>query len=140
MFNLINLEEMGERSTLLERAARLTLGIGLVGVALRVPRDFPRREWRGMLVVIGLGMLLMWAVSTGLVYFILGLPLWLAALVAAIITPTDPVAASPVVTGSVAEENIPERVRDTISFGSGANDGLAYLFVFLPFLMLTRPA
>jgi NhaP-type Na+/H+ or K+/H+ antiporter len=140
MFNLINLEEMGERSTLLERAARLTLGIGLVGVALRVPRGFPRREWRGMLVVIGLGMLLMWAVSTGLVYFILGLPLWLAALVAAIITPTDPVAASPVVTGSVAEENIPERVRDTISFESGANDGLAYLFVFLPFLMLTRPA
>jgi sodium/hydrogen antiporter len=140
VFNLINLEEMGERSTLLERAARLTLGIGLVGVALRVPREFPRRQWRGMLVVIGLGMLLMWAVSTGLVYFILGLPLWLAALVAAIITPTDPVAASPVVTGSVAEENIPERVRDTISFESGANDGLAFLFVFLPFLMLTRPA
>lgn len=140
VFNLINLDEMGERSTLLERAARLTLGIGLVGVALRVPREFPRREWRGMLVLIGFGMLLMWAVSTGLVYFILGLPLWLAALIAAIVTPTDPVAASPVVTGSVAEENIPERVRDTISFESGANDGLSYLFVFLPFLMLTRPA
>jgi NhaP-type Na+/H+ or K+/H+ antiporter len=140
IFNLINLEEMGDRSTLLERAARLTLGIGLVAVALRVPRDFPRREWRGMLVVVALGMLLMWAVSTGLVYFIMGLPLWLAALIAAIITPTDPITATAVVTGSVAEENIPQRVRDTISFESGANDGLSYLFVFLPFLMLTRPA
>ena len=140
MLNLINLEELGERSTLLERAARLTLGIGLVGVALRVPREFPRREWRGMLVLIVPGMLLMWAVSTGLVYLILGLPIWLSALIAAIITPTDPVAASPVVTGPVAEENIPEGVRDTISFESGANDGLSYLFVFLPFLVLTRPA
>lgn len=138
-FNLIDLEALGEKSTLLERAARLTLGIGLVGVALRIPREFPRRNWRGMLVLTGAGMVLMWAISTGLVHFILGLPFWLAALIAAVITPTDPVAASPIVTGSLAKENIPERVRDTISFESGANDGLGYLFVFLPFLILTRP-
>jgi NhaP-type Na+/H+ or K+/H+ antiporter len=93
-----------------------------------------------MLMLTAVGMLLMWAISTGLVYFILGLPFWLAALIAAIITPTDPVAASPIVTGTVAEENIPDRVRHAISFESGANDGLSYLFVFLPFLFLTKPA
>jgi sodium/hydrogen antiporter len=43
------------------------------------------------------------------------------------------------VTGPAAEENLPERVRHAISFESGANDGLSYLLVFLPFLMLTRP-
>lgn len=139
-FNLINLEELGDQAVLLERAARLTLGIGLVGVALRIPREYPRRHWRGMLLLTAFGMLLMWAISTGLVYFILGLPFWLAALIAAIITPTDPVAASPIVTGTVAEENIPDRVRHAISFESGANDGLSYLFVFLPFLFLTKPA
>jgi NhaP-type Na+/H+ or K+/H+ antiporter len=137
-FGLIDLEALGDRATLLERAARLTLGIGLVGVALRIPRDHPRRNWRAMLVLVGLGMVLMWAASTALVHYVLGLPLWLAALIAAIITPTDPVAASSIVTGAVAEKNIPERVRHAISFESGANDGLSYLFVFLPFLMVTR--
>ncbi|MFC1456088.1 hypothetical protein ACETIH_04990, partial [Microvirga arabica] len=42
------------------------------------------------------------------------------------------VAASPIVTGKEAEENIPEPIRHAISFESGANDGLGYLFVFLP--------
>ena len=140
VFNLVNLDEMGERATLMERAARLTLGIGLVGVALRIPGSYPRRQWREMLLLIGLGMVLMWAISTALVFLILGLPFWMAALIGAIITPTDPVAASPIVTGDLAEENIREPIRHAISFESGANDGLGYLFVFLPFLMLTRPA
>ncbi|MCU0254359.1 MAG: cation:proton antiporter, partial [Acidobacteria bacterium] len=138
--NLIDLERLGDRADLLEKAARLALGIGLVGVALRIPSRFPREHWRSMLTLIGLGMPLMWAISGLLVYVILGVPFWLAALIGAVITPTDPVAAGPIVTGSVAEENIPDRLRHAISFDSGANDGLGYLFVFLAFLMLTRPA
>jgi NhaP-type Na+/H+ or K+/H+ antiporter len=138
--NLIDLDALGDRATVLEHAARLALGIGLVGVALRVPSEYPRRNWRAMLILIGLGVPLMWTISTALVYLILGLPFWVAALIGAIITPTDPVVASAIVTGATAEENIPDRVRHAISFDSGANDGLAYLCVFLPILMLTGPA
>nr|WP_120007187.1 cation:proton antiporter [Pseudoroseomonas vastitatis] len=139
VFNLIDAEATGDRATLMEKAARLTLGIGLVGVALRIPGSYPRQNWREMLLLIGLAMVLMWAISTALVFLILGLPFWMAALIGAIITPTDPVAASPIVTGQEAKENIPEPIRHAISFESGANDGLGYLFVFLPFLILTRP-
>jgi len=138
VFDLIDLDALGDKSTLLEKAARLALGIGLVGVALRIPSEYPRKNWRQMLTLIGLGMPLMWAISTLLVYLILGLPFWLAALIAAAIAPTDPVAATPIVTGHTAEESIPDGVRHAISFDSGANDGLAYLFVFFPFLMLTE--
>jgi len=137
---LLDLEAMGDKASLLEKAARLALGIGLVGVALRVPSEFPRKNWRELLTLIGAGMVLMWIVSTTLVYLILGLPLWMAALIGAILTPTDPVAATPIVTGELAEQHIPERIRHAISFESGANDGLGYLFVFLAFLMLTMPA
>jgi NhaP-type Na+/H+ or K+/H+ antiporter len=140
ILNIVDPEAMGDRTSLMEKAARLTLGIGLVGVALRIPREYPRRRWREMLLLISIAMVLMWAISTALVFLILGLPFWLAALIGAIITPTDPVAASPIVTGKEAEENIPEPIRHAISFESGANDGLGYLFVFLPFLLLTRPA
>jgi NhaP-type Na+/H+ or K+/H+ antiporter len=140
VFGVIDLAALGEEPLILENAARLTLGVGLVSVALRIPKEFPRENWRGMLLLIGLGMLLMWGISALLVYLILGIPFWLAALIGAIIAPTDPIAATPIVTGPVAEENLPERIRHTISFESGANDGLSYLFVFLPLLMLTKPA
>lgn len=139
VLGLVELAELGDEVLIREKVARLTLGIGLIGVALRIPREYPRNNWRAMAVLIGLGMVLMWAVSTLLVWLILGLPFWLAALIGAVITPTDPIAASPIVTGSVAKENIPERLRRAISFESGGNDGLSYLFVFLSFLMLTRP-
>lgn len=139
MLGLIDLDAMGDRAQMMEKAARLTLGIGLVGVALRVPSVYPRRAWRQMVMLIGAGMVLMWVIGTLLTWLILGLPFWLAALIGAIVAPTDPVAASPIVTGKEAEQNIPERIRHAISFESGANDGLGYLFVFLPFLILTRP-
>lgn len=136
---LLDLDAMGDKSKLLEKLARLALAIGLVGVALRIPSAFPRKNWREMLCLIGLGMPLMWAVSTLLVWLVLGVEPWLAALIGAILTPTDPVAATPIVTGDLAERSIPARIRHAISFDSGANDGLGFLFVFLPFLMLTRP-
>jgi sodium/hydrogen antiporter len=137
--DLIDLEALGDRTRLLELAARLALGIGLVGVALRIPAAYPREAWRSIVPLVGLGMPIMWAISTVLVYLILGLPFWMAAVIGAIITPTDPVAATPIVTGTLAEKNVPERLRHLISFDSGANDGVAYLFVFLPMLMLTKP-
>ena len=128
----------GDEAFLMESAARLTLGIGLVGLALRIPKEYTRRNWREMLVLVGLGMILMWLISSLLVYVIMGFPLWMAALVGAIVTATDPVAAGPIVSGDVGRRNLPERIRYAISFESGANDGLSYLFVFLPLLMLTH--
>ena len=135
----VDLSDYGDRAVLLEKVARLVLGVGLVSVALRVPRAYPRRHWRTAAVLVGLGMPLMWAVSAALVHLVLGLPLGLAALVGAVVAATDPIAAAPIVTGPVAERNLPDRVRHAISLESGANDGLSYLLVFLPFLLMTRP-
>lgn len=139
VLDLVDPARLGEPLPILEGVARLTLGIGLVGVALRVPRAYPRRRWRDLSLLVGGGMLLMWAISSALVLWLLALPFWLAVLIGAMITATDPVAASPIVTGTEAERNIPEGMRHAISFESGANDGIAFLLVYLPFLILTRP-
>jgi NhaP-type Na+/H+ or K+/H+ antiporter len=136
----IDVATLGDETSIREKAARLTLAVGLLGVALRIPREYPRRHWRAPTVLIVLGMILMWSISTSLVLVFLDLPFWSAALIGAIVTATDPVAASPIVTGSTAEANLPERLRNAISFESGGNDGLSYLLVLLPSLMLTRPA
>ncbi|MDX1531144.1 MAG: cation:proton antiporter [Rhodothermales bacterium] len=129
----------GEEHHVVEQVARITLGIGLMGVALRLPGGYHRRDWRSLALLLSVGMVGMWLLSSTLVGLILGLPLWTALLVGAVVTPTDPIVASAIVTGEVAEANLPERLRHVLSSESGLNDGLAYPFVLLPLLMLARP-
>ncbi|WP_298589390.1 cation:proton antiporter [uncultured Kocuria sp.] len=138
--DLVRIEDFGlPPGTLLEQAARITLAVGLAGVALRLPHGYWRRDARWIAVVIGLGMVLMLAVATGVLWAGLGVPFLVALLLGAVLTPTDPVVTTPIVTGSLAEDRIPERVRHNLSAESGINDGLAYLFVLLPVLLLSEP-
>ncbi|MUG91420.1 sodium:proton antiporter [Scytonema sp. UIC 10036] len=139
VFGLIHLTHWGKPETILEEGARLAIAIQVMGVALRLPKEYIFNNRRILFILLGLLMPLMWLASGLLVYLILGLPVWVSLLVGAVLTPTDPVVSSSVVTGKVAEENLPDRIRNAISAESAANDGLAYPFVLLPILILTRP-
>jgi NhaP-type Na+/H+ or K+/H+ antiporter len=136
---LLDLAELGNQTVILEEAALVTLGIALVGVALRLPVGYASSNRRLLVVLLGILMPLMWIVSGLLVYLILGLPFWISVLIGAIVTPTDPVVASSIVAGGVAERNLPSSLRCGISAESGFNDGLALPFVVLPVLVLTEP-
>ena len=139
VFGVLDPANWGSQETILEQAARLTIAISLMGIALRLPSGYPFSRWRSLAVMLGPVMVLMWLVSGVLVYLILGLPFWVAMLVGAVITPTDPVVSSTIVQGTMAEENLPGRVRHLLSGESGANDGLAYPLVFLSILMIEHP-
>jgi sodium/hydrogen antiporter len=136
---LLDLAGLGDQTVILEEAALVTLGIALVGVALRLPVGYASTHWRLLVVLLGVVMPLMWLAGGFLAYLILGLPFWVAVLVGAIVTPTDPVVASSIVAGGVAERNLPAKLRHAISAESGFNDGLALPFVALPVLVLTEP-
>lgn len=139
--DLIRLDDFGlPPSTLLEQAARITLAMSLSGIALRLPHGYWRRNIRWVAVIIGLGMAAMLLAAAGVLWAGLQVPLLVALLFAAIITPTDPVVTTPIVTGPVAEERIPQRLRHNLSAESGINDGLGHVFVMLMVLLLTSPA
>jgi NhaP-type Na+/H+ or K+/H+ antiporter len=74
-----------------------------MGVGLR----YPVRRLRGVLsptaLLVTVGMVGMAALSGGLMWLVLGVPIALAVLLGACLTPTDPVLASSVVTGRPAE-------------------------------------
>lgn len=129
----------GSIDTLVEESTRLTLGISLMGIALRMPPRFPRRHWRSLFVLLAIGMPAMFLISALLAHWTLGLPWLIAMLVGASVCATDPVLASSIVTGSLAKESLPESFRHLLSSESGANDGLAYPLVLLPILLLTAP-
>jgi len=139
VFGLLDLADLGNQTVILEEAALVTLGVALVGVALRLPVGYTSSNWRLLVVLLGIVMPLMWLASGLLVYLILGLPFWVSVLIGAIVTPTDPVVASSIVAGGVAERNLPSSLRHAISAESGFNDGLALPFVVLPVLVLTEP-
>jgi NhaP-type Na+/H+ or K+/H+ antiporter len=139
VFDLLDLAALGGQTMILEQAALVTLGVALVGVALRLPVGYITANWRLLAVLLGILMPLMWLGCSLLVYLILGLPFWVSVLIGAILTPTDPVVASTIVTGGMAERNLPARLRNAISAESGFNDGLALPFVLLPLLVLTEP-
>lgn len=120
----------------LEEAARLTLGVSLMGVALRLPRRFFTDYRRALLVLLGVIMPLMW-VSSSLILIRAGLSVLVGIQIAAAVTPTDPVLASSIVTGKIAVDRVSKRVRDVISAESGANDGLAYAFVLAPLAFMS---
>lgn len=137
---VFDLNATGVRAHVLEQVTRLSLGIGITSLILFVPKRFPRRYWGQMLVLVGGSMVLMWAVGTALVHWILGVPLYVAAVIGAALTPTDPVAARPIIEGTPADEHLPHRLRHALALESASNDGAAYVLVFLPFLFLTLPA
>lgn len=135
----LSLSAVGDQKVILEQASLVTLAVALVGVALRLPVGFITGNWRSLVVLLGLVMPLMWIVSGLLAYLILGIPFLVAMLIGAIVTPTDPVVSSSIVTGDVAEENLPGRLRHLISAESGYNDGLGLPFLLLPLLLLSGP-
>ena len=137
---LLDPAQWGNEMTILEQVARLALAIGLMGIALRLPKRYIFNHWRSLSVLLLVSMPVMWLCSSLLTGWLLGLPLGAALLIGAVVTPTDPVVASTLVTGPVAKENLPAYLRHIISSESGANDGLTFVFVMLAVFLLTLPA
>ncbi len=136
---LLNLPPPADSPRVVTQVARVTLAVADMGVALRLPRGYPVKHWQSLGVILGAGMVLMALVSGLLVWGLLGVSFWVAMLVGATVTSTDPIVATTIVTGPVAQKNIPGRIRHFISAESGANDGAVYPLVLLPILLLNRP-
>lgn len=133
---LLDPDAWAHKDKILEEAARFTLAISVMGIAVRTPVRDLRALLTPVALLLTLGMAGMWLASSFLAWSVLGLAPLAALLLGAIVTPTDPVIASSIVTGRFASEHLPDRVRSTLSLESGANDGLAYLLVLLPILLL----
>ena len=127
----------GDSHKLFEECARVTIGISLMAIALRIPRNYLFKHRRSFVLLLAIGMPAMFLISSFLAHWILGVPLLVALLVGAAICPTDPVVASSIVTGGLARKHLPERFRYGLSSESAINDGLAYPLVLLPVLLLS---
>ena len=127
----------GDARGFLKELARVSLAISLTAIGLQVTgRDVKENAGRaGLLLTVGMAG--MWLTTSLGAWLLLDLPVWGALLLGGVLTPTDPVVASALVTGKLAEANLPRWLRRTVQLESGANDGLAVIFVVLAALVLT---
>ena len=78
---LLNPFQWGNAHVLMEETARLTLGISLMGIALRLPPRYPLSHWRSVVVLLAIGMPAMFLISGWLTHWVLGIPLLTALLI-----------------------------------------------------------
>ncbi len=123
---------------LLKELARITLAISLTAIGLQVTGEDVKANLNPAGRLLTFGMTGMWLMTSLGAWLLLDLPLWVALLLGGVLTPTDPVVASALVTGRLAETNLPRPVRRTVQLESGANDGLAVVFVLVPALVVTE--
>ncbi len=127
-----------QRDTLLLESSRLLLAASVMAAALRFPADQLRSLVRPVVWLLVVVMPVA-ALVSGALALALGLPLALAAVVGACLSPTDPVLAASVVTGDVAEKSLPSRVRALLTAESGINDGLALPLVAVTISLALTP-
>lgn len=120
-----------EQLAVMRVAARLLLAVALMAVGLRYPTNQMRTHVREVTVLVVLVLPAMAAVLALGGSWVLGLPLGAALVLGAVLSPTDPVLASGIVSGPYAERDVPERDRQILSLESGVNDGLAMPLVII---------
>lgn len=122
----LDVVDLSLENTLVEAIAEITLVIVLFSDAARIDLRVLSRNAAVPARLLGIGMPL--TIAGGLVAAVVlfdGLSVWEAALVAAVLAPTDAALGQAVVTSA----RVPVRIRQALNVESGLNDGIAVPFV-----------
>jgi NhaP-type Na+/H+ or K+/H+ antiporter len=113
--------DFGARSQFVHDLAIVALVVILFRDGLEVESEMLQREWHLPFRKLALGMPITGAIVACAAHWIVGLDWLESALLGALLSPTDPVLSSSVVTNP----RVPRLVRHSLNLESGLNDGLA---------------
>ncbi|MDW6023532.1 cation:proton antiporter [Mesorhizobium sp. BAC0120] len=117
-----------------EKATELVLIVALMGAGLKLDRPFSWRRWAATWRLLSITMLLSVAGLAAAAMVLLDLDAATALLLAALLSPTDPVLASDVEVGP-PNSGKEDEVRFALTSEAGLNDGFAFPFVHLAILL-----
>ncbi|GAA5939840.1 uncharacterized protein JCM15063_004319 [Sporobolomyces koalae] len=119
---------------------RIVIALSVFAVGVELPKAYVLRHWKSLAMLLGPIMLMGWMIAGALMYAIIpGLEFLPALVLAAGVTPTDPILASSVVgKGKFAQEHVPSHIRHVLQAESGCNDGAAFPFLYLALFLLLR--
>ena len=89
-------------------------------------------------MMLGPVMVFGWLVCAGFVALLFKTDVPTALVVAACLTPTDPVLAASILSNSQFSERVPPRIKHMLSTESGCNDGTSFPFLYIGLFLLTN--
>jgi sodium/hydrogen antiporter len=134
VFHLIEIPK-SEQESILEWGAKLTIAMALMAAALKLKHRYLVNHKTMLSVLVVGGMLLMFASSTLIAKYILKLNWMESLLIGAIVTPTDPVVSSSMISGKYGEKLLNNNIKSSLFFESGINDGLAFPLVAIGWML-----
>ncbi|KAF9493915.1 hypothetical protein BDN71DRAFT_1449556 [Pleurotus eryngii] len=110
--------------------SRVVLATGLFAIGIELPQSYLADHAKGLLVLVIPTMAFGWLVVAGIMDALFPHLDFISCLViAACLTPTDPVICATIVGGKYAVKHVPVNLRRILAAESAANDGLAYPFL-----------
>ena len=137
VLHLIHIPEM-QQDSLLEWSTKLTIAMALMAAALKFKHSYLIKHKQMLSVLVIGGMLLMFGISSLLSKYVLDLDWPAAILIGAIITPTDPVISSSMISGKFADKLLNNNIKGSLYFESGINDGLAFPLVAIGWMLVQK--
>ncbi|SPO32210.1 related to Na+/H+ antiporter AnNHA1 [Ustilago trichophora] len=117
---------------------RVTIALSVFAIGVELPKKYLLRHWKSIAMLLGPVMAWGWLITACFIYALIpGLDFLNSLVVAACVSPTDPILAQAVVGGPWAEKHVPAHVRHMLMCESGCNDGAAFPFLYLA-LYLTQ--
>lgn len=118
--------------------ARLIAGLQVFAVGLELPKFYMSRHWKSLLWMLGPVMTFGWLVCALFICLLFNTDVKTALMIAACLTPTDPVLAASVLSNSQFSNRVPSRIRHLLSAESGCNDGVSFPFLYIGILLLIK--
>lgn len=134
--------EWGLHDGFMQEFTRIVLSIQVFVVGIELPAGYlgfkrGKAHWASLAVLLGPVMAFGWVVCAALIRGILGVDFRVALVIAACLTPTDPVLASSVLSNSQFSTRVPKRLRNLLSAESGCNDGSSFPYLYIGLYLLT---
>ncbi|KAL7752367.1 Na+/H+ antiporter [Sorochytrium milnesiophthora] len=119
---------------------RVLIAVQVMIAGVELPGKYLLHNWKSLFFLLLPLMVVKWLATGLMVWGILGFSFSSSLVIAACVTPTDPVLANSITKGKYAERHVPPHIRDLLSAESGANDGLGYPFLFIVLYLRTSPS
>ncbi|KAJ7164359.1 Sodium/hydrogen exchanger family-domain-containing protein [Mycena filopes] len=109
---------------------RVILATGLFAIGVELPGSYMAKHVKGLVILVVPTMAFGWVIVAGIMHGLFRNLGYISCLViAACLTPTDPIICATIVGGRYAIKHVPRNLRQIIAAESAANDGLAYPFL-----------
>ena len=125
---------------IVQEAARVIVGVQVFSIGVELPKWYASRHWPSVAMMLGPVMAFGYLVCAACVALLFGTDLPTALVVAACLTPTDPVLAASILSHSQFSNRVPKRLKNLLSAESGCNDGISFPFLYIGLFFLTKPS